>query len=141
MKNWVLPTLVGAGVGAAVTYYFVARRWSEEVAMLKQARDHAEAVAADYQDRLVAQMQTTIPGATSPTPQNGTVNGLYGYGRHGFGAVVLPGEGQEFRHLYSQAASPGRRAMGLGAAYASIPGMAHFPGQSARAGYRNAMGY
>lgn len=100
--GWVLPTLVGVGVGFGLGWY-------------------------------VKSMQKTTTGTS----------GLYGYGHHGdhFGAVMLPGEGEEFRDLYSQAALPGRRAMGLGAAYASIPGMAHFPSQSARAGYRNAMGY
>lgn len=102
--GWMLPTLVGVGVGFGIGWY-------------------------------VKGMQK---------PETAATRGLYGYGHsHGdhFGAVMLPGEGQEFRHLYSQAASPGRRAMGLGAAYASIPGMAHFPGAPARAGYRSAMGY
>jgi len=74
-------------------------------------------------------------------PKSEGTTGLYGYGHGHMGAVMLPGEGQEFRSLYSRASLPGQRAMGLGAAYASIPGMAHFPSHSARAGYRNAMGY
>ena len=100
--GWVLPTLVGVGVGFGLGWY-------------------------------VKSMQK---------PESNGTTGLYGY-HHGdhFGAVMLPGEGQAFRDQYMQAALPGRRAMGLGAAYASIPGMAHFPAQAARAGYRNAMGY
>lgn len=98
--GWVLPTLVGAGIGFGLGWY-------------------------------VKSMQKTTAGTS----------GLYGYHHGHMGAVMLPGEGEEFRDLYSQARIPGQRAMGLGAAYASIPGMAHFPGAPARAGYRNAMGY
>ena len=100
--GWVLPTLVGAGIGFGLGWY-------------------------------VKSMQKTTAGTS----------GLYGY-HHGdhFGAVSLTDPRAERMHEgYSQVPLPGRNAMGLGAAYASIPGMAHFPGQSARAGYRNAMGY
>lgn len=100
--GWVLPTLVGAGIGFGLGYY------------------------------VKSMMKTT------------TTAGLYGYGHmHGhMGAVSLTDPRAERMHEgYSQVPLPGRNAMGLGAAYASIPGMAHFPGQSARAGYRNAMGY
>jgi hypothetical protein len=96
--GWVLPTLVGAGIGFGLGYY------------------------------VKSMMKTT------------TTAGLYGYGH--MGAVSLTDPRAERMHEgYSQVPLPGRNAMGLGAAYASIPGMAHFPGQSARAGYRNAMGY
>lgn len=102
--GWVLPTLVGAGIGFGLGYY------------------------------VKSMMKTT------------TTAGLYGYGHMGnyghMGAVSLTDPRAESMHEgYSQVPLLGRNAMGLGAAYASIPGMAHFPGQSARAGYRNAMGY
>ncbi len=77
-------------------------------------------------------------------PKSEGTTGLYGYGHmHGhMGAVSLTDPRAERMHEgYSQVVIPGQRAMGLGAAYASIPGMAHFPSHSARAGYRNAMGY
>ena len=98
--GWVLPTLVGAGIGFGLGWY-------------------------------VKSMQKTT-----------TTNGLYGHHYGHMGAVSLTDPRAESMHEgYSQVPLPGRNAMGLGAAYASIPGMAHFPGQSARAGYRNAMGY
>lgn len=114
--GWVLPTLVGVGVGFGIGWYVKGMQKPEE----------------------------------SPrTPDSPGTTGLYGYGHmrghygHGhMGAVLLTDPtARGERAAYSQVAIPGQRAMGLGAAYASIPGMAHFPGQSARAGYRNAMGY
>jgi len=102
--GWVLPTLVGVGVGFGIGWY-------------------------------VKGMQKTSTTGT---------DGLYGYGHgHGhMGAVLLTDPtARGERAAYSQVVVPGQRAMGLGAAYASIPGMAHFPSHSARAGYRNAMGY
>jgi hypothetical protein len=98
MKNWVLPTLVGVGVGFGLGWY-------------------------------VKSMQK--PMAT---------DGLYGYGHMGAVSLTDP-RAESMRAGYSQVPLPGRSAMGLGAAYATIPGMANFPGQAARAGYRNAMGY
>lgn len=105
--GWVLPTLVGVGVGFGLGWY--------------------------------------VKGIEKPNSE-GTM-GLYGYGHmHGhyghMGAVRLTDRStQSERAAYSQVVVPGQHAMGLGAAYASIPGMAHFPSHSARAGYRNAMGY
>lgn len=100
--GWVLPTLVGVGVGFGIGWY-------------------------------VKGMQKTSTTGT---------NGLYGHHYGHMGAVLLTDPTARGEHAaYSQVAVPGQRAMGLGAAYASIPGMAHFPAQAARAGYRNAMGY
>lgn len=130
--GWVLPTLVGVGVGAGIGWYLGSQ---------SAAAKAAERIADVAANAMRTQVGPTpgMPGSPGTPPAN--LGGLYGHGYGHMGAVMLPGEGQEFRSQYMQAALPGRRAMGLGAAYASIPGMAHFPGQSARAGYRNAMGY
>jgi hypothetical protein len=124
--GWVLPTLVGVGVGAGIGWYF-----GSQSAAAKAAERIAD-VAAN------AMRTQTAP----PAPPNPNLGGLYGHHYGHMGAVsLMDPRAERMRAGYSQVSLPGRNAMGLGAAYASIPGMAHFPGQSARAGYRNAMGY
>lgn len=131
--GWVLPTLVGVGVGAGIGWYFGSQ---------SAAAKAAERIADVAANAMRTQVGPTpgMPGSPGMPPAN--LGGLYGHHYGHMGAVSLTDPRANYmRAAYSQVSLPGRNAMGLGAAYASIPGMAHFPGQSARAGYRNAMGY
>ena len=118
--GWVLPMFVGVGMGAGIGWFL-----------------GSQSAAARAADRIADLAASTM---RPPAPPGPNVAGLYGYGHMGAVSLTDP-RANSMRAAYSQVSLPGRNAMGLGAVYASIPGMAHFPSQSARAGYRNAMGY